>query len=228
MGTTEASQDISFEAMVKLQKRVAEIVLADPAVASLGSFIGGGRGASTVNNGRMFITLKPLSERKVSADVFINRLRRPLSQVEGISLFMVPAQDVRVGGRMSKAQYQYALQSPDLEDLNHWSTLLVNKLKQSGSLRDVTSDQQTRGLQANVVIHRDAAARLGVSPTDIDNTLYDAFGQRQVSTLYKRYNQHHVILEAVPEFLLAPSALQKIYVKSKSGQQIPALHHGPI
>ena len=125
MGTTEASQDISFEAMVKLQKRVAEIVLADPAVASLGSFIGGGRGASTVNNGRMFITLKPLSERKVSADVFINRLRRPLSQVEGISLFMVPAQDVRVGGRMSKAQYQYALQSPDLEDLNHWSTLLV-------------------------------------------------------------------------------------------------------
>jgi len=222
MGTTEAAQDISFEAMARLQRRVANIVLADPAVATLGSFIGGGGGGgSTVNNGRMFITLKPLKERKVSADVVINRLRRQTSQVEGINLFLVPAQDVRVGGRMSKAQYQYALQASDLEELNHWATVLMNKLRQSPLLRDVTSDQQTRGLQSNVIIDREAAARLEVSPSDIDNTLYDAFGQRQVSTLYKRYNQHHVILEAEPGFLLSPSSLQKIYVKSKTGKQVP-------
>jgi multidrug efflux pump subunit AcrB len=221
MGSTEASQDISFPAMAALQQRVTAIVLADEAVASVGSFIGGGGGSSTVNNGRMFITLRPISERKVGADVVIGRLRRKLSQVEGISLVLVPQQDVRVGGRMSRAQFQYALQSADLEELNFWSTKLLNKLREDDRLQDVNSNQQTRGLQSNVVVDRDAAARLGVSPTVIDNTLYDAFGQRQVSTLYKRYNQHHVILEAEPGFLLEPSALQKIYVKSTTGKQIP-------
>jgi hydrophobe/amphiphile efflux-1 (HAE1) family protein len=221
MGATEAAQDISFPAMAKLQERVARIVLDDPAVATLGSFIGAGSGSSTINNGRMFITLKPLGERKVSAQAVIDRLRPKLAQVIGVNLFLQPVQDVRVGGRMSKAQFQYALQARDLDELNLWSTLLVNKLRQSRQLQDVTSDQQTRGLQATVVIDRDAAARLGVSPTTIDNTLYDAFGQRQVSTLYKRYNQHHVILEAEPGFLLEPASLQKIYVKSSKGNQVP-------
>ena len=221
MGTTDAAQDISFPAMVALQSRVANIVLADPAVLSLGSFIGGGGGSSTVNNGRMFITLKPLGERNISADQVINRLRGKLAGVEGITLFLQPVQDVRVGGRLSRAQYQYALQAADLEELNHWSVALVNWLREDGRLKDVSSNQQTRGLQANVVIDRDAASRLGVSPSAIDNTLYDAFGQRQVSTLYKRYNQHHVILEADPAFLLDPSSLEKIYVKSSGGKQIP-------
>jgi hydrophobe/amphiphile efflux-1 (HAE1) family protein len=230
MGTTEASQDISFAAMAALQDKVARIVLADPAVATLGSFIGATSGSSTVNNGRMFITLKPLEERKVSADAVINRLRRKLAEVGGINLFLQAIQDIRVGGRFGKAQFQYALQSSDLEELNYWSTALVDKLRglppldkqgKSPPLQDVNSDQQTRGLQASVVIDRDAAARLGVSPRDIDNTLYDAFGQRQVSTIYKRYNQHHVILELDPKFLRDPSSLQKIYVKSSTGQQIP-------
>jgi hydrophobe/amphiphile efflux-1 (HAE1) family protein len=221
VGTTDASQDISFPAMAELQQQVANTVLADPAVMTLGSFIGGGIGSSTVNNGRMFITLKPIKERKVSAEQVINRLRRKLAPVEGITLFLQPVQDVRVGGRFSRAQFQYALQGANLEDLNYWSIMLVNKLRSDHRLRDVSSNQQTRGLQANVVIDRDAAARLGVSPTAIDNTLYDAFGQRQVSTLYKRYNQHHVVLEAEPGFQLEPSALQKIYVKSSTGRQIP-------
>jgi hydrophobe/amphiphile efflux-1 (HAE1) family protein len=221
MGSTEASQDISFPAMARLQQRVTAIVLSDEAVSSVGSFIGGGSGSSTVNNGRMFITLKPISKRKVGVDVVIGRLRKKLVQVEGISLVLVPQQDVRVGSRMSRAQFQYALQSPDLEELNFWSTKLLNKLREDDRLQDVNSNQQTRGLQSNVVVDRDAAARLGVSPSVIDNTLYDAFGQRQVSTLYKRYNQHHVILEAEPGFLLEPSALQKIYVKSTTGKQIP-------
>ncbi|HXU74919.1 MAG TPA: efflux RND transporter permease subunit [Methylomirabilota bacterium] len=221
VGTTDAAQDISFPAMAQLQRRVASIVLDDPAVATLGSFIGGGGGSSTVNNGRMFITLKLLRERKVSADVVIERLRRKLSQVEGIALILQPVQDVRVGGRFSRAQFQYSLQTADLEELNYWSTMLVNKLRTDTRLRDVNSNQQTRGLQANVVVDRDAASRLGVSPASIDNTLYDAFGQRQVSTLYKRYNQHHVILEAEPGFLLEPSSLDKIYVKSTTGRQVP-------
>ncbi len=221
MGVTEAAQDISFPAMAKLQTKVAKIVLADPAVASIGSFIGASAGSGTVNNGRMFITLKPLHVRKVSADVVIGRLRRKLADVGGINLFLQSVQDVRVGGRLGKGQYQYALQSADLDDLFHWSTLLVDKMRQSPLLKDVTSDQQTSGLQASVVVDRDAAARFKVSSRDVDNTLYDAFGQRQVSTIYKRYNQHHVILELEPGFLLDPSALHKIYVKSATGQQVP-------
>ncbi len=221
MGATEASQDISFAAMTELQQRVAAIVLADPAVATLGSFIGAGAGSSTVNNGRMFITLKPLAERKVSADVVIGRLRRQLAQVAGINLFLQAVQDIRAGGRLTKAQFQYALQASDLTELSTWSTRLVDKLRESPLLKDVSSDQQTSGLQMNVVVDRDAAARLGVLLAAIDNTLYDAFGQRQVSTIYTDYNQHHVILEAEPSLLLDPSALEKIYVRSTKGQQVP-------
>ena len=221
MGATEASQDISFGAMAGLQQKVAAIVLADPAVATLGSFIGAGAGSSTVNNGRMFITLKPLTERKVHADVIINRLRRQLSRVPGISLFLQPVQDIRVGGRLTKAQFQYALQSSDLNELGKWSARLVDKLRESPLLRDVTSDQQMLGLQMNVVVDRDAASRLGVSLAAIDNTLYDAFGQRQVSTIYTDYNQHHVVLEADPVLQLEPASLNRIYVRSAHGQQVP-------
>jgi hydrophobe/amphiphile efflux-1 (HAE1) family protein len=221
IGVTEASEDISFAAMANLQKQVASVVLADPAVATLGSFIGAVGGNSTVNNGRMFITLKPLGERKDRVDVVMGRLRRKLANIEGISLFLQPIQDIRVGGRLGKGLYQFALQSGDLNDLNHWSVVLVDRLRKIPELKDVSSDQQTAGLQANVVIDRDAAARLKVSPQDIDNTLYDAFGQRQVSTIYERYNQHHVILEAAPEFQLDPSALRQIYVKSTDGRAIP-------
>ena len=221
MGATDAAQDISFSAMAELQQEVARIVLDDPAVASLASFLGSGMGASTVNNGRMFITLKPKAERTASADQVIARLRKKLGQVSGINLFLQASQDIRVGGRMSRAQFQYALQSGDLAELNRWSSLLVDKLSRSPDLKDVSSDEQTRGLQTMVVIDRDAAARLGVSPLAIDNTLYDAFGQRQVSTMYKQYNQFHVILEVEPKYLLDPSALNQIYVRSTNGVQVP-------
>lgn len=214
-GTTEAAQDVSFAAMSRLQRQVAKAVMEDPAVDTLGSFI------SSSNNGSMFITLKPLAERKVSADEVIARLRPKMAHIEGITLFLQPVQDIRVGGRSTKTLYQYALQTTDLNELNYWSNQLMEKLKKIPQLKDVTSDQLTSGLQANVVIDRDAAARLGVSPADIDNTLYDAFGQRQVSTLYERYNQFHVIMEADPKEQLDPSALKKIYVKSNTGQQVP-------
>jgi hydrophobe/amphiphile efflux-1 (HAE1) family protein len=218
--TTDAAQDISFASMKVLQQRAAAIILADPAVQTLGSFIGSG-GSSTVNNGSMFISLKPLAQRKVSADEVVNRLRRPLSQIPGLKVFLQPVQDIRVGGRRSKAQFQYALQSTDVEALNYWSATLVNKLRSDPRLTDVDSDQQTRGLQTMISVDRDIASRLGVSPTVIDNTLYDAFGQRQVSTLYKQYNQHHVILEAQTNLLTDPSALRHIYVKSSSGALVP-------
>lgn len=221
MVTTEAAQDISFPAMAVLQQEAARIVLSDPAVETLGSFIGSGGGNSTINNGRMFVTLKPLGQRNATADQVINRLRRPLSQLVGMRVFMQAAQDIRVGGRMSKSQFQYALQSSDVEELNRQSSILLSKLRALPELKDVNTDQQNSGLQTYIDINREAASRLGISPETIDNTLYDAFGQRQVSTLYEQYNQHHVILEATPGLLEDPSALRQIYVKSGSGQLIP-------
>ena len=220
-GTTEASQDISFIAMKELQQKVARIVLEDPAVASMASFIGAGTGGSTVNNGRMFVTLKPRDQRNASADQVIARLRRKLAGVVGINLFLQASQDIRVGGRMSRSQFQYSLQSGDLDELNRWSSLLLDKLRLLPELRDVNTDQQTRGLQTTVVIDREAASRLGVSPSTIDNTLYDAFGQRQVSTMYRQYNQFHVILEVEPQYLLDPSALNQIYVRSTNSVLVP-------
>ncbi|MDB6054685.1 MAG: Acriflavin resistance protein [Verrucomicrobiales bacterium] len=221
MAVTEAAQDISFKAMAELQTKVAGIIMSDPAVEALGSFIGAAAGSGTVNNGRMFITLKPLSERKVRVETVIARIRAKMANVAGITVFLSANQDIRVGGRMSKSQYQYALQSSDLAELNQWSTTLLARLRKLPELRDVTSDQQLRGMQVNVAVDRDAAARLGVSPAMIDNILYDAFGQRQVSTIYKRYNQHYVILEVDPEFLKDPRALEKIFLKSTTGKQIP-------
>jgi hydrophobe/amphiphile efflux-1 (HAE1) family protein len=217
MGTTDASQDISFQAMARLQQEVAQIVLEDKDAVTLASFIGGG----SVNNGRMFITLRPNNQRNATAGEIIARLRKKLASVEGVTLYLQSPQDIQMGGRMSKGQFQYALQSGNLDDLNHWAPLLIAKLQKSPLLKDVSSDQQTRGLQANVVIDRDAASRLGVSPLAIDNTLYDAFGQRQVSTIYQKYNQHHVILEVEGLYLEDPDSLRKIYVKSNTGALVP-------
>ncbi len=222
IGITEAAQDVSFEEMERLQKSVARVVLDDPAVATLGSFIGASAAGTTVNNGRMYITLKPLEERKINADQTIDRLREKLAGVVGISLFLQPVQDIRVGGRLTKAQFQYALQSADLNDLNHWASLLLERIQKIPQIRDASSDQLTRGLQSDVKIDRDAAGRLGLSPSSIDNALYDAFGQRQVSTMYKRYNQHYVVLEADPPFQLYPASLDKIYIRSTTtGQMVP-------
>jgi hydrophobe/amphiphile efflux-1 (HAE1) family protein len=221
MGITDAAQDVSFIAMKELQQKVARIVLDDPAVATLASFIGSGVASSTINNGRMFITLKPRRERDASADQVINRLRQKLAGVVGINLFLQASQDIRVGGRMSRGQFIYSLQSGDLNELNRWSTLLLDKLRGLPELRDVSSDQQTSGLQTTVAIDRDAASRLGLTPDAIDNTLYDAFGQRQVSILYRQYNQFHVVLEVAPQYLLDPSSLNQIYVRSTNGVLVP-------
>ena len=221
MGTTEAAQDISFKSMAALQDRIAKIVQSDPDVETIGSFIGGGFGSSSVNNGRFFVSLKQKPARKSSVDEIMGRLRRQCGVVPGITLFLAPMQDIRVGGRASKAQYQYALQSGELEELNVWAPRMVSALRKLPQLKDVNSDQLTHGLQTNVVVDRDAAVRLGLSPQAVDNVLYDAFGQRQVSTLYKRYNQHHVVMEVSPEYLEGPSALSKIFALSSTGKQVP-------
>jgi len=221
IGITEAAQDVSFEEMKRLQLSIARIVLEDPAVDSIGSFIGASAAGTTMNSGRMYINLKPLSERKISADETINRLRGKLAGVVGVSLYLQAVQDIRIGGRLTKAQFQYALQSENLDELNQWATRLLAKLQQIPQLRDVSSDQFTRGLQTTVTIDRDMASRLGVSASTVDNALYDAFGQRQVSTMYKRYNQHYVVLEADPPFQWHPDSLDKIYLRADTGQMVP-------
>jgi multidrug efflux pump len=199
----------------------------DPAVNTIVGFAGGNTSA---NQGRMFITLKPLAERKVSADQVIARLRGKLAVVPGATLFMQSAQDLTIGGRQSQAQYQYTLQGESLDELNHWSPLLLQKLRALPELRDVNTDQQDKGLEATVIIDRDTAARLGVDPADIDNALYDAFGQRQVSIMYRPLNQYHVVMEVSPEFSQSTEALQNIYVRAANGTPVPLAsfaHFGP-
>jgi multidrug efflux pump len=218
MGVIQASQDISFTALSKIQTQMTDIVLKDPAVDSVASFTGG---SGARNTGRMFVALKPISQRKIGVDQVIARLRRKLSGFPGATLYMQPVQDVRVGGRMSNAQYQYTLQDADLDELNSWAPQLLARLKQVRELRDVSSDQQNQGLEASLVIDRDTASRLGILPQQIDNTLYDAFGQRMVSTIYKQLNQYHVVMEVMPEFQQNPDALKQIFVKSSSGQLVP-------
>jgi multidrug efflux pump subunit AcrB len=215
-GMTDAAQDISFKALSRIQDQMARIVLADPAVETLGSYVG-------ATSGRMFITLKPRPQRpgKVSAETIIARLRKQTAHIPGATLILRANQDINVGGRSSRGQYMYALQSASLDELNRWGPLLISKLKTIPQLKDVSSDQQSLGLQTSVIVDRDAASRLGVSPQVLDDTLYDAFGQRQVSTVYKRYNQHHVILEVDPAYLQSPDSLQKIFVKSSTGAMVP-------
>jgi len=223
-GTTEAAQDISFEAMKAKQEEAVKVVLSDPAVAAVGSFFGGGSGLA-LNTARMFVSLKPKGhgegERSVDVGTVIARLRRKLTKIPGAVVFLVPGQDIRVGGRSSKALYQYALTDQNITELNAWAPRLLAKLQQYPQIKDATSDQQFRGLQANVVIDRDAAARLGIQPQAVDSTLDSAFGQRQVSIIYTQQNQYHVVLEVDPRLQLSPASLDQIYVKSSSGTQVP-------
>jgi len=222
MASVEGPVDISFRAISERQQKVAEVVLSDPAVQGLGSFVGTGGGpGGGGNTGRMFIDLKPFSERKASAQDVINRLRPKLARVDGVSVFMQPGQDIRVGGRMGKAQFQFVLWSESLDDLVAWTPRLVDRLKQEKGLLDVSSDQDAAIPQMQVVVDRDAAARLGVSMSDVDQVLQDAFAQRQVSTIYTQRNQYKVVLEVEPRFQEDPSSLHLLWVKSSGGQQVP-------
>lgn len=219
-GMTEAAQDISFGAMVEKQNLVTNIILKDPAVDSVGTAVGSGGGGSG-NTGRIFITLKPKSERTADAFQVVARLRQEISHIPGINVFLMPNQDIRIGGRPSKGQFQYSLVSEDLEELNIWVPKLMAKLQTYSQLKDLTTDQQFRGLQTEVVIDRDAASRFGISPQQVDTVLYSAFGQRQVSVIYTTRAQFYVVLEATSKFLEGPESLDKIYVPGSRGTQIP-------
>jgi len=210
--------------MSSKMRQYVDIVMKDPAVATIVGFAGSG------NTGRMFITLKPLAERKITADQVIGRLRGKLAVVPGATLYMQSAQDLTIGGRMGQAQYQYTLQGENLQELNDWSPRLVQKLRSLPQLRDVNTDQQDKGLQTSVLIDRDTAARLGVAAADVDNALYDAFGQRQVSVMYRQLNQYHVVMEVAPNFSRSNEALDNIYVRGSNGTAVPLsslAHFGP-
>ncbi|WGS02075.1 efflux RND transporter permease subunit [Bradyrhizobium sp. ISRA443] len=214
IGATQASSDISFKAMSGLQQRAAAIVKADPAVASVGSSIGTSTFNPSINQGRLFISLKPLSERKLSIARIADRLRGELARVTGLRVFLVPTQDLRVGARLSKSQYQFTLWSSDIEELTRWTPKILEQVRKIPGLIDVASDREQGGLQANLVIDRQAAARLCVNVQDIDNALGDAFAQAQVSTIYGARNQYRVILEIDPRFQRDPSSLSQVFVKA--------------
>jgi multidrug efflux pump len=213
-GTILGDQDLSFAAMSKKMRTFTDIVAQDPAVDTVTAFAGSG-------TARMFAQLKPLNERKLSADQVIARLRSKTAGIPGAALYLQSVQDLSVGGRMGGAQYQYTLQADSLGDLTHWAPILQQRLAKIPELRDVNSDQQMHGLQSSIVIDRDTASRLGVAVQDIDNTLGDAFGQRQVSNIYKGLNQYHVVLEVAPQFQPGPEVLKSVYVPSKSGKLVP-------
>ena len=198
-----------------------QILGEDPDIASVVSFIGGGPGGGGANTGSAFITLKPRPPRKASADQIIARLRPKLAKLVGINLFLQPAQDVRIGGRLARTQYQYTLQDPDLNELNTWAPRVFERLKQVPELTDVATDQQSAGLELRLAIDRDSASRLGVSVRDIDAALYDAFGQRQISVTYGQANQYRVVMEVTPAYLQDEQTLQKLYVRSSSGGLVP-------
>ncbi len=221
MGISDAPQNVAFEAMSVRQQQLAKVILQDADVASLSSFIGVDGTNPTLNSGRIQINLKPRSDRKATASDIIRRLQPQLEQIQGITLYMQPVQDLTVEDRVSRTQFQYSMEDADAQELSTWSQKLLDRLRTSTELRDVASDQQNGGLRADVVIDRDTASRLGVSPAAIDNTLYDAFGQRQVSTIYTQLNQYHVVLEADPQFQQDPESLNSLYVKSSTGTQVP-------
>ncbi len=227
-GSVQADQDISFAAMQQKMQQYVSIIAKDENVQAVVAFAGGN---TAKNQGRMFITLKPKGkERKITADRFIGEMHHKLAVVPGASLFMQSAQDLTIGGRQSQAQYQYTLQGEDLNELSSWAPRLLQKLRSVKELTQVNTDQQDKGLDAQVIIDRDTASRLGVSPQDIDNALYDAFGQRQVSTIYRQLNQYHVVMEVDPQYQQSPQALQTVYVHSSNGQVIPLAaiaHFGP-
>ncbi len=219
MGAIQADQDTSFQALRQKLGQFVDVVMADPGVDSVVGLTGGTQGTS--NTGRMFIALKPVAERKLTAAEVIARLRPKLANVPGATLYLQAIQDIRVGGRLSNALFQFTLQGDDLRELNRWAPRMQRKLQTLPALTDVSSDQQNRGLEASVVIDRDTASRLGISPQMIDDTLYDAFGQRQVSTMYTQLNQYHVVMEVAPRFWQSPETLQDIYVRAASGKQVP-------
>jgi multidrug efflux pump len=221
-GGTRASTDISFEAMEKLQQQAADIVMADPAVAGVGSSVGASGFNASVNRGRLFISLKPLDERGgISTQRVVARLRAKLNTIGGIRTFLVPSQDLRVGGRQSDSQYQFTLWSPDIDLLNEWVPRVQDRIKQIDGVTDVTTDRDQGGLQADIVIDREAASRLGVSMGDIGNALNNIYSQRQVSTIYAARNQYRVILEGDQDYLRDPNELQRIYVAGSGGTQVP-------
>jgi multidrug efflux pump len=216
-GAIQADQATSFQAMRERVIQVSDIVMQDPDVGSVIAFSGGGGG--TLNGGRMFVSLK--ETRKLSADQVIARMRPKLSPIPGVSLYLQSVQDLRIGGRPSPSQYQFTLQSDNVKELNEWAPLVLRKLRTMRQLVDVNTDQQDRGLQASLVIDRNTAARFGISSQAIDNTLYDAFGQRLVSTIYTQLNQYHVVMEAEPRFWQNPDGLRYIYVEGRGGMQVP-------
>jgi multidrug efflux pump len=217
IGFIQADQSISFQAMQKKLADFIEIVRADPAVDNVVGFTGG----QQRNTGSMFVGLKPLSERKASVDQVIARLRGKLAQEPGANLFLNPVQDIRVGGRQANAQYQYTLQADDLAQLRQWEPRIREALSKLPELTDVNTDQQDKGLQTSIVIDRDTATRLGVTPRQIDATLNDAFGQRQVSTIYAPLNQYHVVMEAAPQYWQSPETLDNVYVTARGGAEVP-------
>jgi HAE1 family hydrophobic/amphiphilic exporter-1 len=221
IGVSEAAQDVSFADMVKHQRALADVVAADPDVASVSSTVGA-TGGQTMNNGRMFISLKPRDQRSASAFQIIARLEKKLADVEGAALFLQAAQDLNVGGRVSRTQFQYSLTDGDLAELNQWAPKLLAKLKTLPELNDVATDQQSGGTTLTLTIDRDQAARFGIDPTDIDAALYDAFGQRQVTQYFTQLNSYHVILELLPQLQNSPHALEQIYIRSPlTGEQVP-------
>ncbi len=221
IGVSDAPQNVSFAAMSRRQQALVDVILKDPAVESLSSFIGIDGTNTTLNTGRLQINLRPLAERKISASDVIRRLQPELAKVDGVSLFLQPVQDLTVEDRVSRTQFQYSLEDVDPKELAYWTSSFMDKLKSLPELRDVASDQLNQGLLASLVIDRDTASRLGILPADIDNTLYDAYGQRQVSTIFTQLNQYHVVLEVDPQFQQDPEALKNLYVKSSNGAQVP-------
>ena len=215
-GISQAPQTIGSKGMAQKQQDLAKVILADPAVDTISSFIGADGTNTTTNSGRMSINLKPLNQRDLSAADVIRRLEPKIAQVEGIQMYMQPVQNITVDDRVSRTQYQYTLEDPDQNELNDWTSRFVAKLKQLPELEDVATDQQTGGLAVSLVIDRVTASRLGIAPTTIDNTLYDAFGQRQINTMYTQLNQYHVILEAQSQFQLDPNKLNHIYVQANA------------
>jgi len=221
LAISESRETISFAAMANRQLALAKVILQDPDVASLSSFIGIDGTNTTANSGRMLINLKPLDERSANASDIIRRLIPKLTAVNDITLYMQPVQDLTVEDRVARTQYQYSIEDADATELNVWAPKLVHKLQTLPELRDVASDQQTGGLMAELIIDRDTAARLGITPQMIDDTLYDAFGQRQVSTIFTQLNQYHVVLEVEPHFQTTPDSLKSIFVHSASGTEVP-------
>lgn len=211
-------QDVSFQDMNNKTNEFISIVKKDPAVENVLAFVGGN---AAQNQGRMFVTLKPLAKRKVSVDQVIARLRPKTAHIPGATLYFQGVQDLQIGGRQSNAQFQYTLSGENLDELYEWAPKLLQQLRKIPQLKDVNSDQQVSGLEETVIIDRDTASRLGITPSQIDNILYDAFGQRQISTIYRTLNQYHVVLEVDPRYQLTPDALNSVYVITSQGAQVP-------